>query len=70
MPPFLVVAIGAIGAAALMKLLARESRRVNAELDETRRDAGKVNGGKVNGGTSHPTLKRDPATGEYRPGNP
>ena len=65
MPPFLVVAIGAIGAVALMKLLARESRRVNAELDETRRDAGKVNQD-----AGHPTLKRDPATGEYRPGNP
>lgn len=63
MPPFLVVAIGAIGAAALMKLLARESRRVNAELDEPRRDAGKVNGGATN-----PTLRRDPETGEYRPG--
>lgn len=63
MPPFLVVAIGTIGAAALAKLLARESRRVNAELRETRR-----NGEATDGRTAHPTLKRDPRTGEYRPG--
>lgn len=60
MPPFLIVALGAFGAAALVKMLARESRRVNAELDEVRRaeEAAKPATAK---------LARDPATGEYRP---
>lgn len=63
MPPFLVVVIGAIGAAALAKLLSKESRRINAELDEARRGDGTV---QQRSGPQ--TLRRDPATGEYRPG--
>ena len=60
MPPLIVLALGAVGAAALVKRLASESRRVNAELDaqraaEARKEAGRS------------TLRRDPATGEYRP---
>ena len=63
MPPFIIVAIGAIGAAALAKLLSKESRRVNAELDRARRESGTVEQR-----TGQQTLRRDPATGEYRPG--
>lgn len=60
MPPLFVLALGALGAAALVKRLAGESRRVNAELDarraaEAAREAGRG------------TLRRDPATGDYRP---
>lgn len=63
MPPLLVIALGGLGAAALVKVLARESRRVNAELDARRRAeaAGALD--------SRATLRRDPATGEFRPGD-
>lgn len=62
MPPVIVLALGAFGAAALVKLLARESRRVNAELDAMRRDEEEVGPP-----ASRRTLRRDPASGEYRP---
>ncbi|ADH91182.1 conserved hypothetical protein [Ancylobacter novellus DSM 506] len=61
MPPVIVLALGAFGAAALVKLLARESRRVNAELDAARRSE------EPEAPLSRRTLRRDPATGEYRP---
>ncbi len=61
MPPVIIVALGAVGAAALIKLLAKESRRVNAELDEVRRETA------AESAPPHGTLQRDPATGEYRP---
>ena len=61
MPPFLIVALGVFGAAALVKMLAHESRRVNAELDETRRDEEAVSA------PAAATLRRDPSTGVYRP---
>lgn len=63
MPPVFVVALGALGAAALVKLLARESRRVNAELSARRRDEA------ASHDPRHGTLRRDPSTGEYRPGD-
>ncbi len=59
MPPFIVLALGTLGAAALAKLLARESRRVNAELDAGR-DADAT-------AAPRETLRRDANTGEYRP---
>jgi hypothetical protein len=64
MPPVLIFAIGLVGATALVRWCVKEARRVNAELDAVRgvppvepidRDA-------------LPTLRRDPETGEYRPG--
>ncbi|MBS7544552.1 hypothetical protein [Ancylobacter oerskovii] len=61
MPPFLIVALGTLGAAALVKKLAQESRRVNAELDAARRDE------EASRAPATDTLRRDPATGEYRP---
>jgi len=61
MPPVFAFALGLMGAAALVRWCVKEVHRVNAELDSVRetqaidRDA-------------LPTLKRDPHTGEYRPG--
>lgn len=65
MPPVIIAALGALGAAALVKLLARESRRVNEELGTLRRQAGDPEPEAV-----RPTLRRDPHTGEYRPREP
>jgi len=64
MPPVIAFALGVVGAAALVRWCVKEMKRVNAELDDVRgrpavepvdRDA-------------LPTLKRDPHSGEYRPG--
>jgi hypothetical protein len=41
--------------------VARESRRINRELDEARQSH-------VDNRDSVPTLRRDPNTGTYRPG--
>lgn len=59
MPPVIVWAIGAIGAFALARLLAGAARKVNAELDDIRRDRT----------VEKPVekLERDPASGAYRP---
>jgi type II secretory pathway component PulJ len=59
MPPVIVWAAGAIGALMVARLLARASRRVNADLERIRRERA----------VERPlqTLERDPATGEYRP---
>jgi hypothetical protein len=64
MPPVLALAIGLVGAAALLRWCAKEVRRVNTELDNVRAGAP---GEPVDRGTL-PTLKRDPNTGEYSPG--
>ncbi len=61
MPPVLALALGLIGAGALVRWCVKEARRVNAELDNIRA-AEPVDRGAL------PTLKRDPRTGEYRPG--
>jgi hypothetical protein len=60
MPPIVVVVLGAVGAIAAAKWIAREARRINAELhpepevlDIAEPDLG--------------TLRRDPATGVYHP---
>ncbi|WP_043878898.1 hypothetical protein [Azorhizobium caulinodans] len=62
MPPFLLAALGAIGAAALTKFIATENRRVNDILEKQKeaKEAGAAE--------PEPTpLERDPATGTYRP---
>jgi len=64
MPPVLAFAFGLMGAAALVRWCVREVRRVNAELDDVR---GSVRVEPVDR-AALPTLKRDPRTGEYRPG--
>jgi hypothetical protein len=54
--------IGAVGAVVLVKLFKKEWRRVNTELDQARpvrvTDPERA---------SLPELRRDPATGVYRP---
>ncbi|MDI4657310.1 hypothetical protein [Xanthobacter autotrophicus] len=59
MPPFVIVALGALGAAALVKVIAAETRRINAALDRHRAsDTGEM---------KTVPLERDPVTGDYRP---
>jgi hypothetical protein len=61
MPPVVLWALGAIGATLVAKWLAREARRINAELHPEEPhpvDLGRVKGRK---------LEQDPETGIYRP---
>ena len=61
--PVLALALGVMGTAVLVRWCVREVRRVSAELDAVRERAmGPINRDRL------PTLKRDPHTGEYRPG--
>jgi hypothetical protein len=64
MPPFIVFALGVMGAAVVVRWCAREVRRVNADLDEVRAQAAVEPLDR----TTLPKLKPDPKTGEYRPG--
>jgi hypothetical protein len=64
MPPVFAFALGLMGAAALVRWCVKEVHRVNAELDSVR---ARPSADPVNRDTL-PTLKRDPRTGEYRPG--
>jgi uncharacterized lipoprotein len=59
--PVFVLAVGAIGAIALVKLFNREWRRVNDDLD--RANPMRVKDAERAGIL---TLRQDPATGEYR----
>lgn len=61
LPPVIAWTLAAIGAVAVSKVLAREWRRVNAELDAHERAARSV------GPHELPTLQRDPRSGVYRP---
>jgi hypothetical protein len=64
MPPLVVVALGALGGTMLVRWALREAQRINHELEEARlatvredkRDERRMQ-----------TLRRDPATGVYRP---
>jgi hypothetical protein len=62
MPPVIIWALGAVGAAILVKFVMKEGRRINAELDEARGRRAAEGAGQER----HPTLSRDPASGEYR----
>ena len=64
MPPVIALVFGIVGAAALVRWCVKEVRRVNAELDGVR---AKMHAEPVDR-DALPKLKRDPATGEYRPG--
>ena len=64
MPPLVIFAFGAMGAAVLARWCIKAVHRVNAELDEVRAKA-TVEPLDRN---ALPKLKRDPKTGEYRPG--
>jgi len=63
MPPVLAFALGMVGVAALARWCVKEMARVNAELNQVREPAPvEVDRDRL------PTLRRDPQTGEYRPG--
>jgi hypothetical protein len=61
MPPFVLIAAGILGGAALVRFAIREGRRINRELDDARK-ADPVEQERM------PKLRRDPDTGTYRPG--
>jgi len=63
MPPLIAIA-GALGSLAVVRWAYRTAQRVNRELEEARlaRVAETVSSNDI------PTLRRDPATGAYRPG--
>lgn len=63
MPPLVAIA-GALGSAAIVRWAYRTAKRINHELDEARQ--ARVN--ERDAATDIPTLRRDPATGAYRPG--
>ena len=60
-PPVLALTLGAIGAVALARWLAKESRRINAKLHPEVDEAVPASDPIVT------KLKRDPVTGVYRP---
>jgi hypothetical protein len=64
MHPVLAVTLGMLGGVALVRWCVKEVQRVNAELDRMRAQAPLD---KVDRNTL-PKLKRDPKSGEYRPG--
>jgi hypothetical protein len=61
LPPVIGWTLAAIGVAAISKVLAKEWKRVNAELDAHERAAEPVVREHL------PKLRLDPNTGEYRP---
>jgi hypothetical protein len=61
LPPVIAWTLGAVGAMFISKLLAREWRRVNAELDARERATAAMRP------QEFPTLRRDPQSGVYRP---
>ena len=64
MHPLLAVTLGMAGAFALVRWCVKEVQRVNSELDGVRGQA-PVDSVDRN---ALPKLKRDPKSGEYRPG--
>jgi hypothetical protein len=64
MPPVFALALGMLGAAALVRWCYSEVHRVNSELDSLR---AKTPAEPVDR-EALPKLKRDPESGEYRPG--
>lgn len=60
MPQILVWAFGALGGAILTRIIAREARRINRELNEQRMSEAVVK-------ERLPRLRLDPKTGVWRP---
>jgi hypothetical protein len=60
-PPVIAWAVGAVAAAVLAKLAAKEWRRVNDELHPRQATANDIPREKLQ------TLRRDPRSGVYRP---
>lgn len=65
MHPVVALVLSFAGAAALVRWCAKEVHRVNATLDEVRAQEAAV---EPPDRATLPTLKLDPASGEYRPG--
>jgi hypothetical protein len=63
LPPVLLWTAGILGAIALVKFVRREHSRVNEELARARADSVSSKAERA----AHPTLRRDPQTGVYRP---
>ena len=63
MPPVIALALGVVGAAALVRWCVKEMQRVNAELDNVRERSAVEPVDR----TTLPKLERDPVSGEYRP---
>ena len=57
-PPLIAWTLGVLGAAAVAKVLVKEWRRVNAELDASKQSSE---------AERLPKLRRDPRSGVYRP---
>jgi hypothetical protein len=64
MHPVMILSLGMVGAAALVRWCVREVHRVNSDLEAVRAQAAVEPIDRRN----LPTLRRDPRTGEYRPG--
>ncbi len=60
MPPLILIAAGILGGAALVRFVVRESKRINRELDDTRK-------AKPGERERLPKLRPDPESGTYRP---
>lgn len=63
MPQALLLIVSALGAAIAARLIAREWRRVNEELDRMRAEPARAEATRER----IPVLQRDPETGVYRP---
>ena len=66
MPPIFLTplvkwSLAAMGGAMIVHWAVKEARRINEELDQVRRVKAKITDAE-----NRPTLRRDPATGEYR----
>jgi hypothetical protein len=59
--PVLKWSLAALGGAMVVHWAVREARRINEELPNARRVKAKITDAE-----NRPTLRRDPATGEYR----
>jgi hypothetical protein len=59
--PVLKWSLAALGGAMVVHWAVREARRINEELADARRVKAKITDAE-----NRPTLRRDPATGEYR----
>ena len=66
LPPVIAWTLAAVGAVAFSKVLVREWRRVNAELDAQERNSS-VGAAEPVARDELPTLRRDPHSGVYRP---
>jgi hypothetical protein len=61
-PPLVKVALGGVGAAAVVHWVVKEIRRINAEIDRVR----SAPAADAVARQAFPTLRRDPRSGEWR----